>query len=145
MARDRVQGQSYPGLDRVSDPGTREVLRVLMDQINSLRQPSATQDLGGNKITGLSSPTSASDAVTKEYVDNLVAGVRSNLLGSGSTPLDVTALRGQLSQVQRAMIRIIYPGNPRPSTGQPFELIYDENGAGRFYYYDASTNTWIGM
>lgn len=144
MARTETKGQSYPLLDRVADSATREVLRMLMDIVNQLRQPASATNFGGNKLTSVGDPTDAADATTKSYVDSAVAGVRSNLLAAGSTPLDVTALRGQLSQVQRAKLRVNTAGNPLPSVGQPFELLYDEDTTA-LYYYNASTNQWIGI
>lgn len=144
MARNVIQGQSYPMLDRVKDEGTRAVFRMLMDQINVLRQPAGTQDLGGNIITNSGTPTDSTALVPKSYVDSAVGGVRSNLLGSGSTPLDVTALRGQLSQVQRAKLRVNPANTALPLLGQPFELLYDTDTA-KEYYWDSTTSTWIPL
>jgi len=145
MARTTTQGQSYPLLDRVADSATREVLRMLMDQVNQLRQPASSTNFGGNDIAGLpNTPQTENSAACKSYVDAAVAGVRSNLLAAGSTPLDVTALRGQLSQVQRAKLRVNPAGNPLPSVGQPFEMLFDED-TGVLHYYNASTNEWIGI
>ena len=42
--------------------------------INLLGTPSADLAMGSNKITGLSNPTAAQDAATKQYVDNAVVG-----------------------------------------------------------------------
>jgi hypothetical protein len=142
MARNTIQGQSYPMLDRVTDEGTRYVIRMLMDQINLLRQPANTQDLGGNIIINSGTPTESTALVPKSYVDNSITNVRTNLSGSGSTPLDVTALRGQLSQVQRAKLRVNPTGMPLPTNGQPFELLYDIDTA-KEYYWDSSTSTWF--
>lgn len=144
MARNRTQGQSYPMLSAVQDEGTRQAMRLLMDQVNQLRQPAQTQDLGGNTITNVGTPTVDSDVATKAYVDAAIAGVRANLLSSGSTPLDVTALRGQLSQVQRAKLRVNPTGEPLPTTGQAFELLYDVDTAA-LYYFDASTSVWTAI
>ena len=143
MARTTTQGQSYPLLDRVADSATREVLRMLMDQVNQLRQPASSTDFGGNDIAGLpSTPATENSAACKSYVDTAVAEVRGNLLAAGATPLDVTALRGQLSQVQRAKLRVIPDGDPLPSVGQPFELAYAISTA-ELLYYNASINEWV--
>lgn len=144
MARTSTSGQSYPLLSRVADPAIREVLRMLMDQINELRQPASSMDLGGNTITGVAAPTADSHVANKSYVDSTFSSVRSSLLGSGATPLDVTALRGQLSQVQRAKLRVNPAGNPLPTTGQAFELLYDVDTAAQ-YYWDANTSTWTAL
>ena len=42
--------------------------------INILGTPTADLAMGSNKITGLSNPTAAQDAATKQYVDNAVVG-----------------------------------------------------------------------
>src|SRR5690242_13248380 len=146
MARTSTQGQSYPLLTQIKDEATRTCLRMLMDQINALRQPAASTDFGGNKLTGVADPTSSSDAATKNYVDTTAspAAIRASILAGGSNPLDVTALRGQLSQVQRAKLRVNPAGNSIPSTGQAFELLYDVDTA-NLYYFDASTALWIAL
>jgi len=144
MARTITQGQSYPLLDRVADSATREVLRMLMDQVNQLRQPASTTNFGGNKLAAVGEPEAPSDAATMNYVDSKFASVRNNLLAAGNSPLDVTALRGQLSQVQRAKLRVNPAGNELPSVGQPFELLYDVD-TGDLHYYNADTNIWTAL
>jgi hypothetical protein len=146
MARDNIQGQSYPYLPQIKDIPTRDALRYLMDQVNSLRQPSATLDMGGNKITGVTSPTADSDVTTKSYVDSLTsaAKIRESLTASGATPLDVTALRGRLSQVQRPYLALIPSGDPLPVSGQEGEVIVQKTGiVYHLLRYDSSSNTWV--
>ena len=137
-----TKGQSYPGLSMIKDEATRTSLRLLWDAVNQLRQPGDSQDLGGNVITGSGEPEEDTDLATKSYVDSVSspAAIRSQLLATGAAALDVTALRGQLSQVQRAKLTVIPPTDPLPPVGQPGELIYQNPTA--LYYYDASTNVW---
>lgn len=146
MARTTTQGQSYPLLSLVKDEGTREVFRVLMDQINQLRQPAAAQDLGGNTFTNMADPTSITQPVTLGYLQTNYspAVIRQALLSAGSSPLDITGLRGQASQVQRAKIRVNPAGTPLTFIGQPFELLYDEDTPGLFYF-NASTAAWVAI
>ena len=142
MSRTNTQGQSYPLLDQVNDDSTRQVLRMLMDQVNALRQPSATQDLGGNTISGVSTPTEPDHVAPKGYVDTAVGSVRASLLGAGSNPLDLTGLRGQASQVQRAKLRILPAGDAFPIVGQNEELLYSKTTT-KLYYFDSATSSWI--
>jgi hypothetical protein len=86
----------------------------------------------------------STDAAHKDYVDTAVSGVRATLLGAGSSPLDLTGLRGQASQVQRAKLRVNPAGNPLPTSGQPFELLYDVDTA-KQYYWNADTSLWVAL
>ncbi|HET9563406.1 MAG TPA: hypothetical protein VFP27_02610 [Mycobacterium sp.] len=43
--------------------------------LNSLAAPTADRSMGGFKITGLGTPTTGTDATTKDYVDNTAAGL----------------------------------------------------------------------
>ena len=43
--------------------------------LNSLAAPTADRSMGGFKITGLGTPAAGTDAVTKDYTDNLTAGL----------------------------------------------------------------------
>lgn len=144
MPRNTIQGQSYALLSQVKDQGTRDAVRILMDQVNQLRQPAGTQNLGGNTITNVATPTASSDVATKSYVDAAVAGVRATLLGAGSNPLDVSGLRGQLLEVQLAKILIVNLTEKLPVNGQPFELLWNYNTSA-FYYWNDSTAKWTKL
>lgn len=136
------QGQSYPYLANISDPMVQAALKFVMDQINSLRQPSSVQDQGGNRITGIATPTEASDAANKSYVDAVAdpARIRKALSGSGSAPLDVSSLRGRLSTVQRPFLLLIEAGATPPTNAQDGELIFQlTNG---FLRFNGKTGAW---
>lgn len=119
---------------------------MLQDQINELRQPASATDFSGNRLTNIGTPVDATDAANKSYVDSTASPetIRASLLAAGSNPLDVTALRGQLSQVQRAKIRVVEAGAALPTYGQPFELLYFTD-TGTFYYWNATTSEWVIM
>ncbi len=59
----------------------------------------ATQDadsvsISGGSVTGLGSPSSNSDAATKSYVDNLVAGLRTRIIAECATTANVNLSNG---------------------------------------------------
>jgi hypothetical protein len=49
---------------------------VVLGRLDQISAPTASVDLNGQKITNLGTPTLDADAVTKLYVDNLIAGAK---------------------------------------------------------------------
>lgn len=52
------------------------------------------QSLGGHKLTNLATPTSAADAVRKDYVDTLAGEVALTLVGKLESPLTSVGVNG---------------------------------------------------
>lgn len=75
----------YGQLNAVADPATRQLLQLLFDQVTALRsqvttlqaqalQRSGSDIVAGARITGLTDPVSATDAVNVQTLRRYVAG-----------------------------------------------------------------------
>ncbi len=61
---------------------------------SELAAPTADVSWGGFKLTSLADPTSASDAATKQYVDNAVAGLDAKASVKAATTANIASLAG---------------------------------------------------
>jgi hypothetical protein len=76
MTQTWATGDEFIILDNTNHSGTDKQRRKASNEIplNILGTPTANLAMGSNKITGLTDPTLAQDAATKQYVDTAVVG-----------------------------------------------------------------------
>ena len=80
--------------NNLSDIGTAATARSNLGLGSMAVQNSGTVSISGGSITGLSDPSSSSDAANKSYVDQAVAGLRTRTIAEVATTANVNLTNG---------------------------------------------------
>ena len=136
--------RSGASLYRITDPATRDVLKVVWDQLDLIQGSTSAPswrghvDAGANKLQNLAPGVAATDAVTKAQLDAATnhKTIAAALSVSGAAPLNVTNLIGAGSTIAYGThaLRLATPA----TTGNWF---FETD---RLYLYSANpTNQWV--
>jgi hypothetical protein len=128
------------------------VATVRAVRLDQMAAPAAAVPMGGQKITGLATPTAGTDAANKDYVDTTVGGLSSGLILKGTVRVAVTkninvAAPGDVTMdgiVPVAGDKILLVGQTTPAQNGPYIFNGSTSAMTRDPAWDTATKMTLG-